>query len=55
MSMLPGRSKPRPAKVMEITLAGAADDDQPIRSSVAGKSLSGFPREQIKEVLGCNG
>jgi hypothetical protein len=40
---------------MEITLAAVPDDDEPIRSSVVRRSLSGFPREQVKEVLGCNG
>ena len=38
-----------------VTLAGVVDDDEPIRSLIGSRELSGFPGEQVDEVLGCSG
>ncbi len=38
-----------------VTLAGVVDDDEPIRSPIACRQLSGFPGEQVDEILGCSG
>jgi hypothetical protein len=38
-----------------VTLAGVADDDESIPSPIGCRQLSGFPGEQIDEILGCNG
>ncbi len=38
-----------------VTLAGVVDDDEPIRSPIGCRQLSGFPGEQVDEILGCSG
>ena len=36
-------------------LGRVVDDDEPIRSSIGRRQLSGFPGEQVDEILGCSG
>jgi hypothetical protein len=38
-----------------VTLAGIVHDDDPIRSPIDCGQLSGFPGEQVDEILGCGG
>jgi hypothetical protein len=37
-----------------VTLAGVVDDDEPIRLPIGCRQLSGFPGEQLDEILGCS-